>query len=77
MSKVADLHTCVQNRIFCGAQCPVDIGSAPTVVERRCPHGDDSRRDISDNTIKGSVAAYAVTEPLYYKLESPFSSPEE
>ena len=35
MSKAADLHTCMQNRIFCGAQCPVDIGSAWTGVERR------------------------------------------
>ncbi|MBR1597813.1 MAG: esterase [Lachnospiraceae bacterium] len=46
MSKVADLHTCVQDRVFCGAQCPVDIGSAPTEVERRCPHGADRRHDI-------------------------------
>ena len=35
MSKVADLRTCVQNRIFCGAQRPGDVGSAPTEVERR------------------------------------------
>ena len=37
------MHACMQSKIFCGAQCQVDIGSAPTEVERRCPHGDVSR----------------------------------
>ena len=58
MSKVADLHTCVQNRIFCECLHGDDsrrdtmskVADLHTCVQNRifcgCLHGDDSRRDI-------------------------------
>ncbi|MBR1931781.1 MAG: HAMP domain-containing histidine kinase [Lachnospiraceae bacterium] len=52
MRKAALMRAGTQSEIFCGAQRPVDVGSAPIGVEQRCPHGADRRRDILTNVFE-------------------------